>query len=791
MVTNLSWLPVASRVDAERRRQPAAARDRMGDKYSGGLAGGGVQSEGAELGDAVASASLHETLVPGEGSPLRVIVNRHHGGVALLPCDPLAAARRAIVASQMRSMLADSARCAKYSAAIDTAVKQMLQQRNASADVTGDGVRVVDIGAGTGLLGMLAARAGAVQTDAVEMFAPMADVASKIVVQNGLANHCVVYGGYKSTDMSVKDDERYHIVVSEIVDSALLGEGILPVLAHARENLLTKDAISVPASARVYGQLVESPHLFALWHNLSPGEGSDVNGGTCGEENRGFPFFRSEAARGCNGGSRVFPVHLDALSEGDYTAMSDAFPLFDFDFLHSTPMQKQNKVLEVRATLTGIPHAVILWWELDLTGDGSLVYSTQVGAENWQDHWLQGVFPLPCAPSAPVEAGAVVPLHVGHTDSEMYFSLSRARSPRLCSCGFHNLRGSGPARIAALGDRARRSSLRKRTAAAVTACRKRSIDATGRAEANCASIRVLDVSTASSIAGLLAAEAGSAACQVDVTSLETEDEEDSMECLLYRQVATAMARERRSRNGNSSHANEDADNSDAPPNFAFTMVYSIDDLQQQPSSDDFVFDVMVAEPYHPAMTSYSTAVAASLWLRRAALATLLSASIRTVPARCSIRAQALSFAPNTLQNNFAVAGSVLGLDHTALDAVVAAERNASGLGYELVSLPLYMYAHTELSVATELYLLAFADMPPEGLDAVKTQLSITTGGQMEAIAVWAEYDGERLGHTEHIEILWLDERQPVWKGDNVEVECRWDRQGLGGFGFSIAPQVKQ
>jgi predicted RNA methylase len=38
------------------------------------------------------------------------------------------------------------------------------------------------------------------------------------------------------------------ILVTEIFDSVLLGEGILPTLRHAREHLLTRTALIVPHS---------------------------------------------------------------------------------------------------------------------------------------------------------------------------------------------------------------------------------------------------------------------------------------------------------------------------------------------------------------------------------------------------------------------------------------------------------------------------------------------------------------------------------------------------------------
>lgn len=49
--------------------------------------------------------------------------------------------------------------------------------------------------------------------------------------------------------------ERADIVISEILDSALLGEGVLPSLRDAFTRLAKAGALAVPQSATVYGQV--------------------------------------------------------------------------------------------------------------------------------------------------------------------------------------------------------------------------------------------------------------------------------------------------------------------------------------------------------------------------------------------------------------------------------------------------------------------------------------------------------------------------------------------------------
>lgn len=44
--------------------------------------------------------------------------------------------------------------------------------------------------------------------------------------------------------------------VSEILDSELLGEGLIPTLQHAHDKLLVKNPQTVPYRATTYGQVV-------------------------------------------------------------------------------------------------------------------------------------------------------------------------------------------------------------------------------------------------------------------------------------------------------------------------------------------------------------------------------------------------------------------------------------------------------------------------------------------------------------------------------------------------------
>ena len=123
----------------------------------------------------------------------------------------------------------------------------------------GPNTRVLDIGTGTGLLAMMAARAGARHVTACETITPLAEVAERIVAANGLADRIDIVRG-KSTDIEIGGamERRANVLVAEIVDAGLLSEGVIESFAHARENLLTKDARIIPAAATVFAMPIES-----------------------------------------------------------------------------------------------------------------------------------------------------------------------------------------------------------------------------------------------------------------------------------------------------------------------------------------------------------------------------------------------------------------------------------------------------------------------------------------------------------------------------------------------------
>merc|ERR1711884_419866 len=134
----------------------------------------------------------------------------------------------------------------------------------------GQPVHVLDIGTGTGLLSMMAASLGADTVTACEEFRPMAECAARVIADNGFGEKIKLVRK-RSTELEVgpgRDlEQRANILVTEVFDTELIGEGAISTYNHAHKHLLTSDCEVVPCEATVYVQPVESD-LADRWNNL-------------------------------------------------------------------------------------------------------------------------------------------------------------------------------------------------------------------------------------------------------------------------------------------------------------------------------------------------------------------------------------------------------------------------------------------------------------------------------------------------------------------------------------------
>lgn len=269
----------------------------------------------------------------------------------------LARVLQAAVPAWHHGMLADTGRNDAFQQAIERAV-------------TSDSI-VLDIGTGSGLLALMAARAGAKQVYACEMVPELADAARQAVQDNGFADRITVFSK-KSTDLNPDSDfeDKPNLVVSEILDVGLLGEMVWPSVRHARAVLLAPGAQAIPQGATVHAVAVQVPNLRQV-SPIKTVSGFDLSA---------FDRFRVPGEY-----ERAF------LSREPHTKMTDPFVVGDFNLSQPPPAIHDNnplvKSFELQATTDGAVHGILFWFDLHLDNETT----ASSGPEGDMVHWGQAM----------------------------------------------------------------------------------------------------------------------------------------------------------------------------------------------------------------------------------------------------------------------------------------------------------------------------------------------------------------------------------------------------------------
>lgn len=230
------------------------------------------------------------------------------------------------------------------------------------------GMHVLDIGSGTGLLAMLAARAGASKVTSCEADPIMAEIARIVVAEHGLDDVITVVGGMSTTLSAPRDIPPADLIVSEIVDCGLIGEGILPTIRHARKHLLAPGGRLLPERARIIGAALESSAVVRL------NKVTTVAG------------FNVEALNQLSTEGH-FPVRLHTWP---HRFLSEPIEVVGFDFATGS-LEDGEVALRVQSNADGTAHGFVLWFEMDL---GSSVVLRN-SPDNVGSHWMQAFVEFP------------------------------------------------------------------------------------------------------------------------------------------------------------------------------------------------------------------------------------------------------------------------------------------------------------------------------------------------------------------------------------------------------------
>ncbi len=259
-----------------------------------------------------------------------------------------------------RTLIADGVRNSAFHAALKAAIKPGV-------------TTVADIGAGTGLLGLMAHKLGAKSVTLYET-AAVGAVAEHILKANR-ARGCTLLPGHSS---EILDPERADVVVSETLGNYAFEENIIDTMNDARERFLKRGGTLIPARVTQVASPVVSPRIhkeLCAWDRV--GFGLDLSVAKAMSLNNAYVRSLDPKELLDSGKSAQ---HIDAV---DFTKPQKSTRKGEARFKASSP-----------ATIYGFA----VWWVADL-GAG-ITLSTGPGSP--RTHWEQLYFPL----LDPIEAEA-------------------------------------------------------------------------------------------------------------------------------------------------------------------------------------------------------------------------------------------------------------------------------------------------------------------------------------------------------------------------------------------------
>lgn len=202
----------------------------------------------------------------------------------------------------------------------------------------------------------------------------------------------------QSNNLTLDEKEpKPNLLVAELLDTELIGEGCLFAYRDAVKRLVSDDALFVPSRARIYIQLVQSEQLFRFHHYRKQ---FTVLGSTA--------FVKTpKAANNCFGSHILHDIQMSRLKpDKDFEILSKPLKVFEFEF-NKLESLKLNNSKRLRIPLLKPftePLLVFTWWDIDMDSEGEVLLSCAPywvrGLPNeesiaWRDHWMQTIYYLP------------------------------------------------------------------------------------------------------------------------------------------------------------------------------------------------------------------------------------------------------------------------------------------------------------------------------------------------------------------------------------------------------------
>jgi len=264
---------------------------------------------------------------------------------------------------------------------------------------------VFEIGTGSGLLSMMAARLGARTVTTCEAEPLVAEAAKKVIADNGFDTRIKLIPR-RSTSLEVGADlaQPADLLVSELFSSELLGERVLDSIEDAKRRLLRPGARVIPAVGSV---------MIALFG------GEDIGSNLVVEEVHGFDLssFNRIVAQRQTIARTDLPIEM----------LSQDVEAFRFDFEGESAWAAEAKTLHVRIERPGRCLGVIQWMRLGMdSGDSGNVFENHPSVKAPASSWTRCAYLLPRP--IEVQAGQVAVISAAHNRVCPWFSIDRMLS---------------------------------------------------------------------------------------------------------------------------------------------------------------------------------------------------------------------------------------------------------------------------------------------------------------------------------------------------------------------------
>jgi hypothetical protein len=245
---------------------------------------------------------------------------------------------------------------------------------------------VVDIGTGTGVLAVAAARAGARHVYAVEA-SSIGTLAKAVFEANGLSERITLIKGWST---QIELPERADVLVSEIIGNEPLGENVLEVTSDALKRLLNPNPRLVPGRLQIFGLAVTIPFEDLREYTFTKEALSDW------QNWYGIDFSPLGAAVQTSAHMQLVRPH----SARKWHRLSQPILLADVDFAQLRYPKLEPQTVTAVAEVPGQLNGFVVYFELQLSSKVRL--STHPDKADRSCSWRLPVWirdPLPLQPS--------------------------------------------------------------------------------------------------------------------------------------------------------------------------------------------------------------------------------------------------------------------------------------------------------------------------------------------------------------------------------------------------------